>query len=238
MARLAGRSRRGLLIRASATDAVGHRATATGSPVRLRAGFGRGRRRSVRRGLDRGAVVRGRLRARGGRPLPGRAITVMQTVRADGARPAVAGRAVTGPGGRFGVRVPAGPSRVLRVRSPGTGGLIAAQRTLHFRVPWSSTLRIDPPRVAPGGRIRLAGRLRLRGARLPQSGTRVELQAFDRGRWRVFATTVARGPRGAWRASYQFGTRPGSYRIRVRVPHDGSIPYDRGYSRPRTVVVG
>jgi hypothetical protein len=238
VARLAGRSRRGLLIRASATDAVGHRATATGSPVRLRAGFGRRIRASVRRGLQRGAVVRGRLRAFGGRPLPGRSITVMQTVRADGARPAVAGRAITGPGGRFRVRVPAGPSRVLRVRSPGTGGLIGAQRTLHFRVPWSSTLRIDPPRIAPGGRIRLSGRLRLRGAVLPQSGTRVELQAFDRGRWRVFATTVARGRRGAWRASYEFGTRPGSYRIRVRIPHDGSIPYDRGYSRKQTVVVG
>jgi hypothetical protein len=238
VARLAGGSRAGMIIRASATDAVGHRASATGSPVRLRAGFGRGLRDSVRRGLDRGAVVRGRLRALGGRPLPGRSITVMQTVRADGARPAVAGTAITGRGGRFRVPVPAGPSRVLRVRSPGTGGLIAAQRTLHFRVPWSSTLRIDPPRIAPGGRIRLSGRLRLRGAVLPPSGTRVELQAFDRGRWRVFATTVARGPRGAWRASYQFGTRSGSYRIRVRIPHDGSIPYDRGYSRAKTVVVG
>jgi hypothetical protein len=238
VARLAGRSRTGLTIRASATDAVGHRATATGSPVRLRAGFGRRVRASVRRGLQRGAVVRGRLRAFGGRPLPGRRITVIQTVRADGARPAVAGTAITGRSGRFRVRVPAGASRLLRVRSPGIGGLIAAQRTLHVRVPWSSTLRIDPPRIAPGGRIRLSGRLRLRGAVLPPSGTRVELQAFDRGRWRVFATTVARAPRGAWRASYRFGTRSGSYRIRVRIPHDGSIPYDRGYSRAKTVVVG
>jgi hypothetical protein len=228
----------GWTIRASATDAVGHRSELVGAPIRLRAGFGPRLRSSVRRGLDRGAVVRGRLRAFGGRPLPGRRITVTQTLRADGAAPEVAGTAITGRGGRFRVRVPAGASRLLRVRSPGTGGLQAAQRTLWFRVPWSSTLRIAPERIAPGGRIRLSGRLRLRGATLPQSGTRVELQAFDRGRWRVFATTVARGPRGAWHASYRFGTRPGSYRIRVRIPHDGSIPYDRGYSRAKTVVVG
>jgi hypothetical protein len=136
------------------------------------------------------------------------------------------------------VRVAAGASRLLRVHSPGTGGLQAARRTLRFRVPWSSTLRIAPERVAPGGRIRLAGRLRLRGAVLPRSGTRVELQAFDRGRWRVFATTIARGRRGAWRASYRFGARAGVYRIRVRVPHAGSIAYERGYSRPKTVIVG
>jgi hypothetical protein len=238
VARLASGSPARMTIRASATDAVGHRAELVGAPVRLRAGFGSRLRDSVRRGLERGAVLRGRLTALGGRALAGRQITVTQTLRADGAAPEVAGTAVTGRRGRFRVRVPAGASRVLRVRSPGTGGLQAAQRTLRFRVPWSSTLRIAPERVAPGGRIRLSGRLRLRGAVLPRSGTRVELQAFDRGRWRVFATTVARGRRAAWRASYRFGTRPGSYRIRVRIPHDGSIPYERGYSRPRTVVVG
>jgi hypothetical protein len=238
VARLARGSRKRMTIRASATDAVGHRATLVGAPVRLRAGFGRRLRDSVNRGLERGAVVRGRLRAFGGRPLPGRQITVMQTVRADGAKPAVMGTATTGRRGRFRVRVPAGASRTLRVRSPGTGGLQAAQRTLRFRVPWSSTLRIAPARIAAGGRIRLSGRLRLHGAVLPRFGTRVELQAFDRGRWRVFATTIARGRRGAWQASYRFGTRPGSYRIRVRIPHDGSIPYERGYSPVKTVVVG
>ena len=238
VARLKRGSRVGMTIRASATDALGHRAELLGAPVRLRAGFGRGMRSSVRRGLERGAVVRGRLTAFGGRALPGRQITVTQTLRADGAAPEVAGTAVTGRRGRFRVRVPAGASRVLRVRSPGTGGLQAAQRTLRFRVPWSSTLRIAPERVPPGGRIRLSGRLRLRGAVLPRSGTRVELQAFDRGRWRVFATTIARGRRAVWHASYRFGTRAGLYRIRVRVPHAGSIPYERGYSRVHTVTVG
>ena len=238
VARLADGSRARMTIRAAATDAVGHRAALVGAPVRLRAGFVPGLRDSVRRGLERGAVVQGRLTAFGGRPLPGRQIAVTQTLRVDGAVPEVAGTAVTGRRGKFRVRVPAGASRVLRVRSPGTGGLQAAQRTLRFRVPWSSTLRIAPGRVAPGGRIELSGRLRLRGAVLPRSGTRVELQAFDRGRWRVFATTVARGRRAGWHASYRFGTRPGSYRIRVRIPHDGSIPYERGYSRPKTVLVG
>jgi hypothetical protein len=238
VARLAQGSRKRVTIRASAADAVGHRAEVVGAPVRLRAGFGRRLRSSARSGLQRGKVMRGRLKAFAGGPLPGREITVLQTLRADGAAPELAGRAVTGPAGRFRVRVPAGAGRVLRVLSPGTGGLQAAARTLRLRVPWSSSLTIRPRAVAPGGRIRISGRLRLRGATLPPSGKRVELQAFDRGRWRVFATTRARGPRAAWRSSYRFGAGSGSYRIRARIPHEGTIPYDRGYSRPVTVTVG
>jgi hypothetical protein len=231
-------SRRGMTIRASATDAVGHRAVVAGAPVRLRAGFGRRLRSSVRAGLGRGKVVRGRLTKPGGRPLAGREITVMQTLRVDGAAPELAGRAVTGPRGGFRLRAPAGASRLLHVLSPGTGGLQAARRTLHLRVPWSSSLTIRPRFLAPGGRMRLSGRLRLRGLTLPRSGKRVELQAFDGGRWRVFATTRARGPRARWRASYRFGSRPGSYPIRVRVPYEGTVPFDRGYSRPVRVTVG
>jgi hypothetical protein len=238
VARIPRGSVRRLTFRANAVDAVGHRAVSVGTPVRLRAGFGRKLRRSARVGLKRGVVVRGRLRAFRGRSLRGREITVLQRVRADGTPRTLLGRGTTGRGGRFRIAVPPGPSRILSVISPGVGGLQAARRNLNLRVPWSSTLRIAPRAVAPGGRIELSGRLRLRGMELPRSGKRVELQAFDGGRWRVFATTRARGRRAAWQASYRFGTRSGSYPIRVRIPYEGTIPFDRGYSRPVRVTVG
>jgi hypothetical protein len=233
-----GRSRAGLTVAASAVDAVGHRAELVGAPVRLRAGFGRGLRASARGGLARGPVVRGRLRAWGGRPLGGQEITITQRLRVDRAPRTLAARATTRADGRFRVRLPAGASRALRVTSPGAGGLQAGLRALRYKVPWRSTLRIDPPAIAPGGRIALSGRLRLRGYQVPPSGARVELQAFDRGRWRVFATTHTRGPKARWTASYRFGTRAGSYPIRARIPRVGSIPFERGYSRPRVVRVG
>jgi hypothetical protein len=233
-----GRSRAGLTIRAAAVDAVGHRAELVGAPVRLRAGFGARLRGFARGGLASRPVVRGRLRAFGGRGLGGRRITVRQRLRVDGAAQAVAATAVTRRDGRFRVRLPAGGSRVLRVVSPGTGGLQAGISRLRYVVPWASTLRIAPRALAPGGRIALSGRLRLRGFSLPPSGARVELQAFDRGRWRVFATTRTRGARAAWHASYRFGTRSGSYRIRARIPRVGTVPFERGYSRPVTIRVG
>lgn len=237
VARLRG-SRAGRTFRAAATDALGRTAQLVGAPVRLRAGFGRRLRAGVNGGLRRGPLVRGRLRAWRGLPLSGRAISVFTRVRSDGAREELAGRAETGRDGRFRIRLPAGASRAVRVVSPGVGGLQAGLRRLRYRVPWISTLRIRPRSIASGGRIRLSGRLRLRGFTLPTSGTRVEMQAFDRGRWRVFATTRTRGSRAAWRASYRFGNRPGSYRIRVRIPHNGVVPLERGYSRPVVVRVG
>ena len=122
--------------------------------------------------------------------------------------------------------------------SPGTGGLQAGLRKLFLRVRWRSTLRLSPRVVPAGGRVRISGRLRLAGAQLPPSGKPVELQAFDRGRWRLFASTRARGPQGRWATSYRFGAGRGTYRMRARIRRDGRLPFVLGYSPVRTVRVG
>jgi hypothetical protein len=237
VARLARGSRTSTTLRVTATDAVGHRATVIGAPVRLRAGFGRRMRSSVSTALRGRVLVRGRLRAGAGGPLRGREILVQQRQHVDRARYRTVRTMRTTARGEFHLRMPSGGSRVLRITSPGTRGLQARLRTLRLHVPWSSSLTIRPRTPRRGGVIRLSGRLRLDGATLPESGKLVELQAFDRRRWRVFATTRARGARAAWRTSYRFGARPGTYRIRARIRREGTIPYDLGYSRPVRVTV-
>ena len=91
--------------------------------------------------------------------------------------------------------------------------------------------------MAQGGRVRFSGRLGLRFARVPRGGKLVDLQAFDRGRWRTFATARARGSKGAWRSTYRFGKSPGRYRVRLRIRREAVFPYDLGYSRSVTVRV-
>jgi len=236
-ARLARGSRTSTTLRATATDALGRRATVIGAPVRMRAGFGRRMRRSVTTSLRRRVVVHGRLRAGTGGPLRGRDVLVQQRLNVDGTRFRTVRTVRTNVRGRFRLALPAGGSRVVRVTSPGTGGLQARLRTLRLHVPWSSSLTVRPRSPRRGGVIRLSGRLRLAGFTLPPSGKVVEVQAFDRGRWRVFATTRARGARAVWRTSYRFGSRPGTYRIRARIRREGAIPYDLGYSRPVRVTV-
>ena len=238
IARLRRGSRRGRTFQATATDQLGRTSTIGGAPVVLRAGFGSRLRRTARGSLTSGRTVRGRLVRPGGRPLAGQTIAITQVVAVDGATPQVVAQVQTGADGRFRATVAPGPSRSLRVTSPGTGGLQAALRKLFLRVRWRSTLRLAPRALAPGGRVRISGRLHLGGAQLPPSGKLVELQAFDRGRWRLFASTRARGPRGAWTTSYRFGSARGTYRMRARIRRDGRLPFVLGYSPVRTVRVG
>ena len=101
VARLARGSRRSTTLRVTASDAVGHRSTLTGAPVRMRAGFGRRRRASQRFGLRARPIVRGSLRSGDGRPLPGREIIVRQRARLDGARFRQVGTVGTGRRGEF-----------------------------------------------------------------------------------------------------------------------------------------
>jgi hypothetical protein len=173
-------------------------------------------------------VVAGKLRAWNGDPLAGRPVTVLSRLRVNGAREEVVARLTTSPRGGFRATLPAGASRAVRVISSGQG-LQSGLRRLHFRVPWDTTLRIRPRSIPRGGRMLVTGRLRLRGHRL---------QAFERGRWRVFATTRSRGRHAAWRASYRFTAGGGRFPIRARIPYNGAVPLERGYSRPRVVQVG
>jgi hypothetical protein len=206
----------------------------------LRACFGRRLRASSRGGLSRRLRVRGSLRVYRGRALAGRRIVALQRLRVDGAREQQVASATTGRRGRFSLRLPKGASRAVRIVAPGGGGLQAGLRRLRARVPWASSMRIAPRVVGAGRSIRLSGRLRLAGRRLPESGKLVELQAFDRGRWRVFATTRARGARARWSTTYRFSSRArrGSYRIRARIRREGTLPFELGYSRPALVRVG
>ena len=85
--------------------------------------------------------------------------------------------------------------------------------------------------------MRFSGRLGLRGATVPGSGKLVDLQAFDGGRWRTFATARARGPKGRWSSTYRFAGRPGRYPVRLRIRREDVFPSSFGYSRPVVVRV-
>ncbi|MFL5854505.1 MAG: carboxypeptidase-like regulatory domain-containing protein, partial [Solirubrobacteraceae bacterium] len=137
--------------------------------------------------------------------------------------------AVAGTDGRYAVRIPAGPSRTLSVQAlaPGASSLACAS----IRVKTRAAVRLRATRrVRPGGRVRFRGRLL--GRPIPRRGKLVELQAFDGGRWRVFAIPRARRS-GRYHASYRlrrtFGPR--TFRFRALVRAESGYPYALGYSR-------
>ena len=119
----------------------------------------------------------------------------------------------------------------------GGADLAPLARTAQLRVRASSTIHASRRVLRGRGRVRFSGRLGLRGATIPRSGKLVELQAYDRGRWRTFATARARGSKGRWSSSYTFAGTPGRYPVRLRIRREAVFPYDLGYSRSVVVRV-
>ena len=167
---------------------------------------------SQRFGLRARPIVRGSLRSGDGRPLPGREIIVRQRARLDRAK----FRQVATRANRSSRRVPHPPPAG---GEPGAARHVAGHRRSAGRACAGcvrgcrgrrrcTRSRAPLPR---GGNVRLSGRLRLGAATLPPSGKLVELQAFDRGRWRVFADRPRpRGPRRVDRSATALAHGPGA----------------------------
>jgi hypothetical protein len=181
--------------------------------------------------------VRGRLTAPGGNGLSGVDVEVSARLAIDGAGFQPVATLKTSRSGRFSYLVPAGPARILRFRYVGAAKIRPQTRDVHVRVRASSTIRVDRKSVVNGEAVTFTGKLR--GGFLPGSGKLMELQFFDRGKWRTFRTFRAAPSDGRWSYSYRFDGTRGTrrYRFRVRIPKEGGYPYSTGSSRRVAVKV-
>jgi hypothetical protein len=200
-----------------------HPAVQPPPPIACAPGAGRVTGHGPTARFGRGMRLAGRARRADGAPLVSATVTVRPR-RGSWVR-----RAVAGPGGHYAVRIPAGPSRTLHVEALAPGASSLACATVRVKTRAGVRLRASR-RVRPGGRVRFSGRLL--GKPIPRRGKLVELQAFDAGRWRVFAQPRARR-NGRFRTSYRLQRtfRPRTFRFRARVRPESAYPYTLGYSR-------
>jgi hypothetical protein len=170
--------------------------------------------------------VTGRATAVGGQPLAGASL---QAATLRGAGEATA---VTRADGRFALKLPRGHDRMVRFIVP-VPALHALACSAPISVRVRAGVRLSASRTAvPGGRIRFSGRLL--GKPIPRHGKLIELQAYDGGRWRTFATPRAHHHyHGRFHATYHlrhtFGPR--TFRFRARVRREAAYPYVEGYSK-------
>jgi hypothetical protein len=218
-------------IRVSVSDNAGNITAGHLSEMSLRVGGSSLRGGAASVGYGRSARVTGRLLTRDGQPLAQQSIGIESTPRVTGASAELVATVSTDARGRFTYRAPAGVSRTLRLIFAGASDLAPLARTTQLRVRASSTISASRRVLSGRGRVRFSGRVGLRGATTPRSGKIVELQAYDGGRWRVFATARARGSKGRWSAAYTFAGTPGRYPVRLRIRREAVFPYDLGYSR-------
>ena len=192
------------------------------TPVTLR--FRGTRSRHLTRRGGRGGRVAGTIAGAGA----GTTVFLIGRAIRSGARDRVVARALTAADGSYRMRVPKGVSRRLRAghRVRATDPLLACSRPLELRTPARARLRA---RSLPG-RVRLSGRLL--GGHVPARGKTVELQAFERSRWRTFESVRA-NRRGRFSAGYRFSASSAgrTFRMRARIRPEATYPFALGHSK-------
>lgn len=193
-----------------------------------------GTRRHRRLARGRHPSLAGRLTGDGGEPLPGAKVCVASTPRVDGASERVLATPTTDARGRFDARLPARPSREIRVAYWPDSEHVT-ERYLRMRVPASPRLRVRPSRTLHNGE-RVRFRISLPG---PAAQHReVSLRARAGGRW-LRIRSGHTNDRGRWLGHYRFHSTTGerTYRFRAFVPRQPGYPYEGGRSAVRRVRV-
>ncbi len=228
-------------VRVTVTDVAGNRREGLGTKLRITSARSGSRRPRVRGGrvtvpFGRPVRLSGRLSLIRGASVRGAQVIATTAVARSGSPDQPLATTTTNGSGRFTLRIPRGPSRVLRLNAPDAGGNTGATGRLSIRVPASSTIRASRRSLSGPGRVTFSGRVRTLGAGLPIRGVVIALQAFDAGRWRTFVDTRT-DRRGRWSAFNRFSGRPGTYPVRLRIRRQARFPFVLGVSGTVRVTV-
>jgi hypothetical protein len=175
----------------------------------------------------------------GGAPVAGALLDVLAQNGVSGAALSKIAEVRTDAQGRYKIKVPGGPSRLLRVAYKAyLGDNDYASRTdVSQRVKARVDFKAVTRRVSLRATARFSGRVH--GGFVPRRGKVIELQAYDAGRWRTFRT-VRTNRAGSFKASYSFKhvVSRKSYRFRARSRYERSYPFLLGTSSSVRVRVG
>jgi hypothetical protein len=188
------------------------------------------------------ALLSGRLTRADGAGIAGRELRIVSRPSHGSLLERSAARLRTGERGRFELRLPPGPSRRLTVAFAGDSGLDPATRAgLELRVRSGVSLEAQPLALRTGQVLRLAGRVRDRGATIPRRGKLVAIQYLEAetGRWRPVLVTRSDHD-GRFHARYRFRYISSATAIQLRATAlaEERWPYAPGSSAPITVEVG
>ena len=184
---------------------------------------------------DEPATVVGSLTDAGGDPVRGAEICVATRVDvAQGPPERVIATPTTGGDGRFRVRLPAGPSREVRV-AHWHGAHAVIERYLELRSKVVPRLSLAPSRgVTNGDSVRF-------DVSIPgpsEANRRVAMQARGTGKWvRIAGGRTDRG--GRWSGTYRFRNTTGTrtYAFRAVVRRQPGYPYEPGHSKTQELKV-
>lgn len=242
--------------RATASDAAGNTAETTKrsngepmrlslplrAPVELRAHLNRGGSKSQLVRYGTAAKAKGVLLDDAGKPIADQEVRIVENFGAGALLRERVSEATTDEKGKWRSKVPAGPSRDVRVIYPGTSKYAPAGKGVGtFQVRSRASLQTSHDTIAEGKTLRFKGRVRHFGARIPAGGKLVELQVrVKTGRWQTVGQAFRTNEKGAYRRSYRFGShyaQDALFRFRLKVNRESNWPYKRTSTAQRKVVV-
>lgn len=204
----------------------------TGSVLRARF-KGSGSRMTVP--SDVSATVVGMLSDAAGAPVRGADVCVATRVdTTDGPPERVISTPTTGPDGRFRTRIPAGPSREVRI-AHWHGPHEVAEHFLALGSKAVPRLALRPDRPLRNGE---AVRFDVRIPGPAQANRRIAVQARGTGKWiRIAGGRTDRG--GRWSGKYRFRNTTGTrrYAFRAVIRRQPGYPYLPGHSKTRHATV-
>ena len=182
-------------------------------------------------GYDGRVEVAGALRDKGGKPIAGEPVTVIERFEGGSSLEPVSRSARTDRSGRFSIRTSRGPSRRIAVAYRGSRRYLSVRADpIRLGVHGSASLSVSHRSVRAGGKAVFSGDVGRFGARLPAAGKLVELQVRGAGvrHFRTVRQAFRTDQRGRWRISYgfdRFYERPAKFRFRLNVPGESRWPY-------------
>jgi hypothetical protein len=210
--------------------------------VELHAHLNRGGSRAqvVRYGTS--AKAKGLLLDADGNPVAGEEVTVVENFGAGALIRHRTTTAVTDERGKWRTKIPAGPSRDVRVSYDGSSRHgPAAKGVGSFVVRSRASFQTSRSSIGEGKTLEFTGRVGHFGARVPSGGKLVELQVRIRsGRWDTVGEAFRTNERGFYKRTYRFGhqyVQDTQFRFRVRVLREARWPYKRTNSVQRKVIV-
>jgi hypothetical protein len=179
----------------------------------------------------------GRLTASTGAPLAGLSVEIVETFVPGSTLPRRTTIVQTAADGTFLTRLPAGPSRQIEARFPGTKTLTRTDaRTVGLDVLGGVRLHASSAAARIGGApVIFSGSLGDLGASIPTSGRPVQLQfRFPGSEWSEFRT-VQTDAQGRFRYAYAFSdddSRGIRFQFRAFSPAQDAWPYEPATSSP------
>lgn len=192
--------------------------------------------RTYTRGLSHSALtLTGRLTDPSHTPITGAQIQLLQQPT-SASPPTQIATTTTRADGTWTIKVPKGPSRLLRVAyfSHMLDTTPAATLDFHERVP-AVVLMHAPHTTRLGHAVVFSGQLA--GGYVPPGGESVQMEIFYSGRWRTIEV-LPTNSRGRWAYKYVFTLGAGaSYRFRAVTVPNGVYPFMSAASKPVSVTV-